>query len=46
MKNKELKLVLDAHNHRLIRIDAQKLLVEKLFKDLQQQLFTLNEDWD
>jgi len=46
MKNKEHEQILEAHNHRLIRIDAQKRLVEKMIKDLEKQFFTLNEDWD
>jgi hypothetical protein len=46
MKNKEHEQVLEAHNHRLIRIDAQKRLVEKMIKELEKQFFTLNEDWD
>jgi hypothetical protein len=46
MKNKEHEQILEAHNHRLIRIDAQKRFVEKMIKDLEKQFFTLNEDWD
>jgi len=46
MKNEEHEQILEAHNHRLIRIDAQKRLVEKMIKDLEKQFFTLNEDWD
>jgi len=46
MKNKEHEQILEAHNHRLIRIDAQKRLIEKMIKDLEKQFFTLNEDWD
>jgi hypothetical protein len=46
MKNKEQDQIIESHNHRLIRIDAQKKLVEKMIKDLEKQFFTLNEDWD
>ena len=38
--------IIESRNHRLIRIDAQKRLVEKMIKDLEKQFFTLNEDWD
>ena len=46
MKNKEQDQIIESHNHRLIRIDAQKKLVVKMIKDLEKQFFTLNEAWD
>jgi hypothetical protein len=46
MKNKDHDEIITAHNHRLIRIDAQKRFVEKMIKDLEKQFFTLYEDWN
>jgi len=46
MENKDYQDILTAHNHRLIRIDAQKKFVEQMIKDLEKQFFTLYEDWN
>lgn len=44
MENKEYQDILTAHTHRLIRIDSQKVLVEKMIKDLENQWKTLSDD--
>jgi predicted nuclease with TOPRIM domain len=46
MKNKEHNKIIESHNNRLIRIDAQKRLIEKMIKDLEKQFSTLSDEWD
>jgi len=46
MKNKDYQEILQAHNHRLIRIDSKKKFIEEMIKNLEGQYKVVCDDWD
>ena len=46
MKNKDYEEILQAYNHRLIRIDSRKKFLEEIIKDFQVTYQTLSDDWN